>query len=121
MKDIIKITIIMLIIDYIYLKYFGGPPFVKMVEKIQKEKFKINYNYVAIVYLLLVIIMYKYIIYTPGYHNSFVIGSIVYGVFDFTNMALFNNYQLNIAIQDSLWGGVLFTLTKFIFNKFNNY
>ena len=35
-------------------------------------------------------------------------GSAVYAVYDFTNLALLQRYTLSFAIQDTLWGGVLF-------------
>lgn len=118
-KDISIITIIMLIIDYFYLTFIGGSPFVKMVEKIQKKEVKINYTSALFVYLLLVIAMYKYVINDTSYYNAFILGSIIYGVFDFTNMALFRKYDSLIAIQDTIWGGTLFTMTKYLYNESN--
>lgn len=35
-------------------------------------------------------------------------GSAVYAVYDFTNLLVFKDYSLSFAIQDTLWGGVLF-------------
>ena len=43
------------------------------------------------------------------------LGIVIYGVFDFTNIALFSNYNLFIAIQDNVVGGTLFYLTKKLF------
>lgn len=37
------------------------------------------------------------------------IGLLIYAVFNFTNMGIFRNYPISIAIQDTLWGGALFT------------
>ena len=52
------------------------------------------------------------------------LGLIIYGIFDFTNLSLFKNYNLKIAIIDTIWGSILFTLTtyisKTILNKINH-
>lgn len=120
-KDISVITLIMLIIDYIYLKFIAGKPFLKMVKKIQKKEAKVHYMSALFVYLLLVIAMYNYVIYNPSYYNAFMLGSIIYGVFDFTNLALFKNYDLMIGVQDTIWGGLLFTSSKYMFELSKNY
>jgi len=36
---------------------------------------------------------------------------------NFTNMAIFSNYDIFIAIQDTIWGGILFMITNIIFNR----
>jgi uncharacterized membrane protein len=35
-------------------------------------------------------------------------GLATYAVFDFTNLTLFKQYPLTVAIADSVWGAVLF-------------
>jgi uncharacterized membrane protein len=37
-------------------------------------------------------------------------GVAVYAVYDFTNLLTFKDYNLSFAIQDTLWGGVLFSI-----------
>lgn len=37
-------------------------------------------------------------------------GMAVYAVYDFTNLLTFKDYTLSFAIQDTLWGGVLFSI-----------
>ena len=43
--------------------------------------------------------------------NAFWHGLATYAVFDGTNLALFKKYPLDLAIADTIWGGILFTLT----------
>lgn len=45
------------------------------------------------------------------------LGLLVYGVYNFTNLALFEKYSLKIAMLDTLWGGILFTLVPWIISK----
>jgi uncharacterized membrane protein len=42
--------------------------------------------------------------------GAFMSGSAVYAVYDFTNLVTFKDYELSFAIQDTLWGGVLFAV-----------
>ena len=120
LKDTIIIGITMLVIDYLYLSNIGGPPFLRMVENIQNEKSMVKYKSAALVYILMVIAMQKYVITSQSHLNAFLLGIIIYGVFDFTNMAIFNKYELKIAILDTLWGGILFTITNLLYHKINS-
>ena len=45
--------------------------------------------------------------------EMFVFGVCIYGVFDFTNLAIFRRYKLDLAISDMIWGGILFAATKY--------
>jgi uncharacterized membrane protein len=39
-------------------------------------------------------------------------GLAVYTVYEFTNYAALTRYELDFAVADSLWGGVLFVLVR---------
>ena len=41
--------------------------------------------------------------------EAFLMGSAVYGIYDFTNYSTFANYDLRFAIADTTWGGILMT------------
>jgi uncharacterized membrane protein len=51
--------------------------------------------------------------------DAFLLGLVIYGVYEGTNYALFNNWSEYIVIIDTLWGGILFALTTFIIKYFN--
>lgn len=120
-KDIIIVGLIMLVIDTIYLQFIAADPFMRMVETIQKSKKNIDYLAAVFVYLLMTGGEYYFIIKdkkTPM--DAFLLGILIYGVFDLTNKAVFTKYKWNIALQDMFWGGVLFYTTTFIFYKIKN-
>ncbi len=54
--------------------------------------------------------------------KSFLVGAIfglvVYGVYDFTNYAIFQNYSLRIAVIDVLWGVLLNGIVATIASRF---
>jgi uncharacterized membrane protein len=99
----------MLALDILYLTNIGGPLFDKMVRNIQKEEMKLNMFGAIGAYILLILVIYKFIILErkPPI-DAFILGVCIYGVFDFTNIAIFRNYKLFPALVDTVWGGVLF-------------
>jgi uncharacterized membrane protein len=107
--DYIVPAFTMLALDSVYLSNIGGPLFAKMVKGIQKDEMKINIFGAIGSYLLLILVLYKFIIVerkSPS--DAFLLGFCIYGVFDFTNIAIFKNYSLLPALLDTMWGGVLF-------------
>jgi uncharacterized membrane protein len=60
--------------------------------------------YIALAYLLLL---------QTSVQGAFLSGAAVYAVYDFTNLTVFKDYTLGFAVADTLWGGVLFSLTYF--------
>jgi uncharacterized membrane protein len=48
-------------------------------------------------------------------------GSAVYAVYDFTNLVVFKDYTLSFALQDTVWGGVLFGASFLALDKIRRY
>ena len=120
MQKIIKIIVIQIIIDIIYLK-LSASHFNKVVNNIQGSDIKLNYYSAAIVYILMAYALKKFILDTSNSKNkikdAFILGIIIYGVFDFTNMAILKNWNLYTSIMDMFWGGILFAITIYIERK----
>ena len=69
-------------------------------------------------YILMILAMYKFIILDrkpPS--DAFILGICIYGVFDFTNYAIFKKYNMLIGLVDMLWGGVLYYIVAWITYK----
>ncbi len=49
---------------------------------------------------------------TRSLQDAFLMGLAVYTVYEFTNYAALTRYELDFAVADSLWGGVLFVLVR---------
>ena len=108
----------MLTLDSIYLSSIGGFLFKPMINNIQKENLKLNIYGAIACYILLILVLYKFIIIDRKSPNdAFILGFCVYGIFDSTNYALFNNYKIFPAVIDSLWGGCLFYIVTLITYK----
>lgn len=108
----------MLALDSLYLSNIGGPLFAKMIKGIQKEDMKLNVFGAIGSYILLILVLYKFIILErKPLSDAFLLGFCVYGIFDMTNIAIFKNYQLIPALVDTVWGGVLFYTVTWITYK----
>jgi uncharacterized membrane protein len=46
--------------------------------------------------------------------QAFARGLCVYGVYEFTNVAVFERYDWKFAAADTLWGGVLFVIARYL-------
>lgn len=121
MRELVLVSVILLTLDYVYLSNFGAKPFLNMVEKIQNEKTILKLPAAVVSYVLLILAVHQIVLEKPdNYRRAFMIGLIIYGVFDATNMALFNKYDITVAIEDSIWGGVLFATTLYLYNYAND-
>lgn len=114
-KKIVISSVVLLMIDLIYLKNIGTPVFSKVVNNIQGSELKLNFLGAFISYLFLIIaINYFILIPKKSIFDAFILGLCIYAVFDGTNLAIFKDYSVKAAIIDSLWGGALFAITTYI-------
>jgi len=113
----LSILLILVLIDSVYL-FLTKAIFGEMVAKIQRTAIQFRLEGAIIVYLLLAVALYYFIV-KPGLSvwEAGLLGLVIYGTFDFTNYAMFKNYDLKIAIMDTVWGSLLFALTTFVYKK----
>jgi len=109
-------AIIFVVIDFIYLNlikdFFG-----KQIKSVQGAEIKVNLLGAVLCYIFLIIGI-NYFIIKPrkSVQDAFLLGLIIYGVYETTNYALFKNWSIVTVIMDTLWGGVLFAITTYIVN-----
>jgi len=84
-----------------------------MVESIQGSPIQFRMWPAPVVYLALAYLMTR--LKTPT--EAFLSGFCVYAVYDFTNLSILKKYSPYFAVADSLWGGVLFALARYILNS----
>ena len=118
MLNYFYIGIILVLIDSIYLnimkKYFE-----KQVKMVQNKEMKINFVSVFLCYILIIFGL-NYFIIEPKktVYDAFLLGIIIYGVFETTNYAIFKNWSFYTVVLDTLWGGILFAFTTYIIQRF---
>jgi len=81
-----------------------------MIERIQGEPVAFRFVSAAVVYLFLAYLLLE----TASYREAFMRGVCIYGVYEFTNYAVFERYDWKFAVADTVWGGVLFVCARYL-------
>jgi uncharacterized membrane protein len=83
--------------------------------KIQGSKINIKIYSTILCYIFLVTGLYYFIIKEKReVMDAFFLGIFVYGVYETTNLALFDKWDIQTAFIDTIWGGILFSLTTYL-------
>lgn len=103
---------ILLAVDGLYLYNIGITTFKKNVELIQKSPLELNVYGALLSYVCVIGVLYYFIIsqHKPIF-DAFLLGILLYGTFDMTNISMFKQYAWKTALIDILWGGTLFAFT----------
>ena len=112
--QIVKVFIILLVVDSGYL-YSTSTLFGETVKNIQHSSMNIRYGSVFVVYALLAYGLIHFV--KRSVKDAAILGAVIYGVFDFTNYAMFRDYGLHIAIMDTIWGSILMATTTYIYSN----
>jgi uncharacterized membrane protein len=110
-------AIVMISLDFVYLTVMKGY-FSNQVKAVQGTPLQINYLGAAICYIFLITGL-NYFIIKPrkSVTDAFLLGIVIYGVYETTNYALFSNWSIISVIIDTLWGGLLFASTTYVVEK----
>jgi len=116
-KNIAAITVVVLALDFIYISGTRSM-FEIQIADVQRVALQVRPLGAVLCYLLLVIGLYYFIVreHRPVF-DAFLLGLVIYGVYETTSYALLKKWRWNIVLMDTLWGGVLFALTTFITYK----
>lgn len=127
---IISIVIIFLDIAWISLNI---STYSKEVLKVQKTSMNLRYEHAIIAYIIILFsILYIAIPFTQqnikinsdkSVENKFLqsfmyggaVGFSVFGIYNFTSLAIYKDLSLSVAITDTIWGTTLYTLSTFIY------
>jgi uncharacterized membrane protein len=109
-------AIVFVVLDYFYLN-LAKNYFENQVQLVQGSPLKLNYLGAILCYIFLIFGI-NYFIIKPkrSIQDAFLLGLIIYAVFETTNVALFSKWSWFTVLIDSLWGGTLFALTTYIVN-----
>jgi len=109
-------AIIFIVIDTIYLNFMKDY-FSKQIQSVQGSPIKMKLVGGLICYLFLIIGL-NYFIIKPKrpMGDAFLLGLVIYGVYETTNYALLSKWSIITVIIDTLWGGTLFAVTTYLVN-----
>ena len=110
-------SIILLALDAVYLSA-SQTIFAEQVAQVQRVAMNVRLTGAIACYALLILGLNYFILFEQKtILDAFLLGIIIYGVFDSTNYALFKHWKPTIALMDTLWGGILFALTTYFTRK----
>jgi uncharacterized membrane protein len=109
-------AIIFITTDFVYLNVIKDY-FLNQIKLVQGSEPKVNFLGVALCYIFLVAGI-NYFIIKPrkSVNDAFLLGIVIYGVYETTNYALLKNWSIFTVFIDTLWGGLLFAFTTYIVN-----
>jgi len=116
--EIIFTFVIFILLDSLYLSLMRDY-FDNQIQIIQGTKINLKIYPAIICYIALVFGLYYFIISkNNSILDAFLLGIVIYSVYETTNLALINKWTIKTAIIDTLWGGILFLLTTFLIYYF---
>lgn len=99
--------IILVILDILWVSTIMYNPFKGLIENVQKEPMKVKNAGTVVAYIFLSILA-TVILPKLDETEAFLLGLCVYGVYDSTNYATLERWDLKVATLDTMWGGILF-------------
>jgi len=109
---LVKIAAVMLILDGIWIYTVAGNAFSSMVRDIQGSAMKIRPGGAFVAYAAMILLFNQFITKESSGWDAFLLGFLSYAIYDGTNYALIDKWNLQTAIVDATWGGILFFITS---------
>jgi len=115
LNNFFKISLIMFLLDSVFISFIMYKNFNDQVNLVQGSPIQINILGGILSYFFLSLALYYFIIKeNKTYIDAFILGLCIYGVYEYTTLALLKNWLIKTTIIDTLWGGTLFGLTTYI-------
>jgi len=117
MNQIIASSLILLSLDAIFL-YASSSIFKAQVLAVQRTPLQINLVGAIGCYILMILGLNYFILQERrSPFDAFLLGLIIYGVYETTSLAVLREWRLTTVLIDTLWGGVLFGATTYLTYK----
>jgi uncharacterized membrane protein len=113
-------SLLFLIADGLFL-WLNRIHFQNQVINVQRVVIQPNYKAIIATYVFLLSGLCYFIIRTHrSVLDAFLLGVLIYGVFECTNMGIFKKWELKTVLMDTLWGGILFAgVTQLTYSFFS--
>lgn len=118
MNQIVLSAFILLVLDGLFI-YANSTMFKRQVMAVQGSQLQINMVGGILCYLFLIGGLYYFILKNKGsVKDAFLLGLVIYGVYETTTYALLKKWNFATVMLDTLWGGILLALTTYLTYKF---
>jgi uncharacterized membrane protein len=120
-SPIVKIFILFLIfisIDFIYLGIVRKDFIADFFNYTNGSPLKLKWIPAILSWILLAWGLYYFVVSRAGWtlQDAALLGLLVYGVYDMTNLATLKTWTLNFAVQDMIWGAAIMVLVSKIYS-----
>jgi uncharacterized membrane protein len=116
-KKLILSIILLVGFDFIVLSSLSSF-FNQQILDVQKTPLKFRFIPAIFCYAFMVIGLNYFVLQRDSnVMDAIILGLVINGVYETTNMVLLQDWRLTTAMVDTIWGGVLYGLTTFIINN----
>ena len=127
-------TVVLMVLDvaWIFMNLTG---YMKTIRSVQKSPLRLRSEHAIIAYIIIVFsVLYVAIPFTTqnmkgdsvssanvetkllkSFMYGGAVGFSIYGIYNFTSLAIYKDMDSSIGIIDTLWGTTLYTLTTFVY------
>lgn len=108
---ILFIAIIFVCTDSAYL-FLSRNYFQRQIIDVQGSPIKLRLISAILCYIALVFGLWYFVLREKkSWKHAFILGIVIYSVYETTNYATLNKWKFQTVIMDTLWGGILFAIT----------
>ncbi len=126
MNDIFKYlltAITFFVIDIVWIRLFAMSMYQKYISEIMTSTVRpLPIILFYIFYPLILYVVFK-IVNVSSLQNllilSFLVGVLAYGTYNLTNMGILKEWNWNIVIIDTIWGGLLTAVSMYVIHLLN--
>jgi len=114
--------ITLIVLDLLWILFFMGKKYQTQVIEVQGSKLVMNRTMAIYAYILMIVGLVVFVL--PNIRRGqelkdsliygFIFGIIVYGVYNFTNHAIFSKWDTKIALIDMFWGGFVYFVASYV-------
>jgi len=125
-KILCIVSFLVITIDFIWIKLFMLQEYTVLLSGIQKTSIAVRLipTIISYITIILPIVLFSLPKVSKAHRleDSLIYGGLLgvmlYGMFSFTNYALLDKWSVRVAILDTVWGGVLYTLVTYLSSYF---
>jgi len=115
--QVLTSAIIFVVLDSLYLNLMKGY-FQGQVKSVQGGPIQLDMTAALLCYIFLILGLNYFILQKhKSVQDAFLLGLVIYAVYELTNKALLSKWSYLTVLLDTLWGGILFALTTTIVYK----
>ena len=109
--QILFIAVLFVSTDSVYL-FLSRNYFQRQIIAVQGTPIKMRLISAILCYIALVFGLWYFVLREKkSWKHAFLLGLVIYAVYETTNYATLNNWKFQTVIMDTLWGGILFAIT----------